>query len=153
MKQIKVLPPHNIWYEMENGVYEEVVGAIIHGAWRPQSINFLVFFPIGVNKREWQEIDEQLALNLDWNKIIPLLEERYAAGKLSVGKRIRVNKILHEAGVLTVEQVPRAVINGQVTDAVNQLKMNPEFAFSFQNEANKKSPVIEIEYKENSNPC
>lgn len=144
MKQIKVLPPHNIWYEMENGVYEEVVGAIIHGAWRPQSINFLVFFPIGVDKREWQEIDEQLALNLDWNKIIPLLEEQYAAGKLSAGKRIRVNKILHEAGVLIVEQVSRTI---------EQLKMNPEFVFSFQNEANEKSPVIEIEYKENSNPC
>lgn len=132
---------------MDNGVYEEVVGAIINGAWRPQSINFLIFFPVDANKRQWQQIDEQLALNLDWNKVITLLEERYAAGELFTGKRIRVNKILQEVGVLTVKQVPSAVVNGQVIGTTEQLTMNPDFVFSFQNEVDAAAPIIDIEYK------
>ena len=149
--EITFLPPRHLWYEMENGVYEKVIGTILNGAWRPQDIKFYVSYPFGKNNYGWQEIDEQLATSLDWNKITTLIEQKYEDGSLKEKKVVRIPQVLESIGVLTMQETPMVTVNGVVTQTNKQLTMNPDYVFSFPNDVEQPPHVIDIEYKESGN--
>ncbi len=124
--RLTIIPPKDLWYEMNNGVYEQVHGAIINGAWRPVTIIYYVFIMVAPQKVEWIEIDEELAYTIDWNKIGKLIEDKYADGTLQERMK-KVRETLIKLGVVHVEQVPQAVINGQPVQYMERLVVNSEY--------------------------
>ena len=128
---------------MDNGANEQVFGVIINGAWQPQTIKFYVYIMIAPQKYEWQEIDEEIGCFVNWNKAIPLIEEKVTDGSLKFSSRINMRQTLKDLGVLTVTQVPQAVINGQVVGTVEQLTIHDDYKMTYDNSV-EQIPIIDL---------
>lgn len=145
---LKALSPYNLWYEMENGLYEEIIGKVVSGFWQPIEIKFYGFLPVGQNNFEWIEIEKTLAVNVNWNKVIDLIEEKIAADELKEKQIRKIKQLLIDLQVIVVQQTPQTTINGQVVQTVEQLVISPDYLMTYDDQPQDSISIIDIDYDE-----
>lgn len=134
-------PPYNILNALPSGAIQEVKGDItLFGTWVGMADHFFVILPYNnKNTTIKRYISFNLAVDVNWNKVIELILDKWKDNKLSSEEieKEDISKLLLKIGAAT--------LNGTDMFINNEYQMN-------YNAANPTSPIGSIDITDTANP-